>query len=137
GRQEGVATKCLQAVNAERRQTAIFLRLGNTLDSELAWEVAEVIGRWDIAGGMQIVQTCANHVDEAGTEGVGVAKSALLSVGRLVPLSEAAAVGYTAEDTWDELRIVGQTKTEENLILVAEVDVHSCVEGIAVLKQLR
>src|SRR5262245_36418687 len=86
---------------------------------------------------MQIVQTSASYVDQSRTESVGKAGSALLRVSGLVSLSEAATVSDAAEDSGNELRIVGQAEAEEELVLVAEVDVHARIKRVAMLEELR
>jgi len=92
-RQEGIAAQGLQsAVEAKGRQTTIFVSLWNTLNAVFARQVAQVVRRWNVARGMQVIESGARDVDKARIKRMRVAKSTLLCIGGLVAILEAAAI---------------------------------------------
>src|ERR1700756_3580881 len=62
-------------------------------------------------------------------------QGALLSQCGLRSLLEAAAVCYAPENCRDELGIVHIAETVEELILIAKVQIQSCVKRVAVLTE--
>src|SRR5262249_54503087 len=89
-----------------------------------------------IARGVQIVETCAGHVDQTGVERVCKDQRALLRIRCLVTLGKAAAIGNPSENAGNKLRIIDVAEPVEKLVSVAEVNVHAGIEGVAVLKEL-
>src|SRR5580693_262586 len=134
-RQKCVATQGREAIDAERGKAAVERTLRNALDAELRWNVGRVAGRWRRTGRVQVVQPSPGHVDQRRREGVCVAQSALLCESGLVTLLESAAIRDTAEDTGDELRVVHQAKTIEQLVLFVEVDVQASIERVAMFEE--
>src|ERR1700686_1829197 len=66
---------------------------------------------------------------------MGVAQLALLRVCGLQALLETATIGHAPENAGDELRVVVQAESEEELILIIEIDIQPGVERAAMFKQ--
>ena len=66
---------------------------------------------------------------------MGPSQCALLREGGLVALLETAAVGHATENAGNELRVVHEAEAVEQLVLVAEVEVHPGVKGVAVFAE--
>src|SRR6185437_2007298 len=62
-RQECITTQRLQAIDAESRESAIFLLLRNTEDAKAARKIGQVVGFGYVARGMQVIQANTRNVD--------------------------------------------------------------------------
>src|ERR1700676_904724 len=86
---------------------------------------------------MQIIQAGTEFINQVRGKCVRVTESALLGYRGLSALLEATAVRYATENARNELRIVDETESEEQLVLFIEIDVHSSIEGVAMLEKMR
>src|SRR5579885_3063862 len=106
-------------------------------DAELAWDIAQVVGRRGNARRMQVVQAGSRDVDQRRAKRMRIAQGALLRIGRLIALLESAAIRNTRKNSRNELRVIRQTESEEKLVFVAEIHVHARIKGISMLEELR
>src|SRR6516225_1197448 len=86
---------------------------------------------------MQVIEPYPSYVDQRGIERVGIGQSTLLRVGGLIALLETAPIRSAPKDAGDELRIVYVAKSEKELVLLIEVNIHSRIERIAMLEEFR
>ena len=68
---------------------------------------------------------------------MSVSQRCLLGQSRLRTLEEPPAVRHSAENAGNENGIIYQTEAEECLVLLAEIDIHSRIECVTGLIQLR
>ncbi len=68
---------------------------------------------------------------------MGPGQGALLRQCGLRTFLETAAVSHAPEDAGDELRVVHIAEAVEDLVLVAEVEVHPGVKGVAIFADRR
>ena len=136
-RQEGVAAQSLQTLDSEGRQTAVFVLLRNARDAKLSGQIAQIVGCWRNSRGVKVVQACPRNVNHGRREYMRPSQGALLRQSSLRTFLETTAIGHAPEDAGNELRIVHVAEAVENLVLVAEVEVHPGVKSVAIFADRR
>src|SRR2546425_7381476 len=84
---------------------------------------------------MEIIQPSTEIVNQGRRKRMRIANRTLLSQRGLISLLETAPVRHTPENRGDELWIVPQAESEEELILLAKIGVHAGVKGVAVFPE--
>src|SRR5262249_17439934 len=127
----------LEAGNSKGGQSTVLMLLRDSLDPKLTGQIRQIVRLGRNSRGVEIVQPCACDVDGVGIEYVCPGQRALLAQRRLIAFLKAAAVGHSAKDCGDQLRIVNQAEPEKSLILRTEVHVETSIKGLAVLFEVR